>query len=197
MSLFQKLSYYSLSMWALYLVVFILSFTMPEFNANQTLGEKLKMIAENNVMSMIVLVLFVIDIVLFIYICLYIWKGQTHSPIIIDSSQPRNFDYLSTAMMVLTPLVSFGFIQSPIRSGLVLLAFYLLFAVIYIRGELYYSNFSLILFGIRLFQVSGKAVGGQEKDNIMVFSRQRLKKGDSFSYVRITDDVFYAKKMNV
>ena len=178
-------------------MVFILSFTMPELNVNQTLGEKLKVMAENNIMALIVLVLFVIDVVLFIYICLYIWKGQTYSPIIINSSQPRNFDYLSTAMMVLTPLVSFGFIQSPIRSGLVLLALYLLFAVIYIRGELYYSNFSLILFGIRLFQVSGKTVGGHEKDNVMVFSRHKLNKGDSFSYVKITDEVFYAKKMNV
>ena len=31
----------------------------------------------------------------------------------------------------------------------------------------------------------------------MVFSRHRLKKGDSFSYIKITDEVFYAKKMNV
>lgn len=185
-------------MWAFYLIVFLLSFKIPELKGELTLKYlAVETIKQNTIIPFLAIGLFLIDFFAFIYIILYIWKGQTQSPVTVESSEHRNIDYLTLAFEILTPLVSFGFINNPYRYGVVLLAFFVLFGFIYIRGELYYANSTLIFFGIRLYKVNGKGLNGQEKENIMVLSRQRLKKGDTFSYIRITDEVFYAKKMNV
>lgn len=198
MPVLQKLSYYSLSMWAFYLIVFLLSFKIPELKGELTLKYlTVETIKQNTIIPLLAIVLFLIDFFAYTYIIGYIWKGQTQSPVIVESSDHRNIDYLTLAISILTPLVSFGFMNNPYRYGVVLLVVFVLFGFIYIRGELYYANSTLIFFGIRLYRISGKGLGGQKKDNIMVFSHHRLKKGDSFSYVKITDEVFYAKKMNV
>ena len=198
MPVVQKLSYYSLSMWTFYLIVFLLSFKIPELEGEMTLKYlTVETIKQNTIIPLVALVLFLIYFLAYIYVILYIWNGQTQSPVMVESSEQRNIDYLTLAISILTPLVSFGFRDYPYRYGVVLLVVFILFGFIYIRGELYYANSSLIFFGIRLYKVSGKALGGQEKDGIMVFSRYRLKKGDTFSYIKITDEVFYAKKMNV
>lgn len=198
MSLFQKLSYYSLSMWAYYLIVLLLSIKSPELQGNKAhLQIAWTFIKQNWVIADMAALLLIIDVFLFVYICYYLWEGQTHSPITVEYSESRNFDYLTLAVSILTPLVSFSFIQSPIRSGIVLLVMYVLFGIIYIKGELYYANSSLILFGIKLYKINGTTIGGHEKSNIMTFSHHRLKKGDSFSYVKISEEVFYAKKMGL
>ncbi len=198
MPLFHKLSYYSLSMWAFYLIVFLLSFKIPELKGEWTWIDLAKeTIRQNSIIPIVAMILFLLDIIGYIFICLYIWKGQTHSPIKIEVSEHKNMDYLTLAISILTPLVSFGFTNSPIRYGLVLLVIYVIFGIIYIRGELYYANSTLILFGIRLYRITGKTVGGHEKNKIMVFSRHKLNKGDAFHYIKITDDVVYARKMNI
>lgn len=198
MPVLQKLSYYSLSMWALYLIVFLLSFKIPELEGEMTLKYmSVEIFKQNSIIPLVAFGLFLIDFLLYTYIILYLWNGQTQSPVVVESSEQRNIDYLTLAVSILTPLVSFGFRDYPYRYGVVLLVVFIIFGFIYIRGELYYANSTLIFFGIRLYKVSGKGLGGQEKDDIMVFSRHRLKKGDSFSYIKITDEVFYAKKMNV
>ena len=185
-------------MWAFYLIVFLLSFKIPELEGEMTLKYLIvETIKQNTIIPLVALGLFLIDFLAYIYIILYIWNGQTQSPVMVESSEHRNIDYLTLAISILTPLVSFGFRDYPYRYGVVLLVVFILFGYIYIRGELYYANSTLIFFGIRLYKVCGKGLGGQEKDDIMVFSRYRLKKGDSFFYIKITDEVFYAKKMNV
>lgn len=192
-NILKKLSLYSLSMWLFYLVVFLLSFKIPYGKSGVEWWAELW--TDNSIITIVSASLFIFDLAIAAYYWYYVWKGTTEQPVKIIEIEQRNNDYFSFIVSVVFPIISFNLINSPLRHGIVLLVIYAFLGILYIRSNLYYVNPTLGMFGLKLYRVSGETNNGTTHYDKWLLSNNWLRKDDTFTYIQISDDVYYAKKM--
>lgn len=185
--MFEKFFFYSLSMWLFYLIVFLLSFKIP--NGKNGLDWWVGLWTDNSIITIVSASLFIFDLAIAAYYWYYVWKGATEQPMKIIEIEQRNNDNFSFIVSVVFPIISFNLINSPLRHGIVLLAIYAFLGILYIRSNLYYVNPTLGMLGLKLYRISGKTNNGTTYDDKWLLSKKRLCRGDTFTYIKISDDV--------
>ena len=120
----------------------------------------------------------------------YKWKGVTWPSYTIRKIKNENYEYLAFLMTYIIPLACIDFDNS--RYVIVFFIILALIGFIFIRGDLYYGNPTLALFGYHLYSVSLKEK--EDEDDIILISRDVLEANDKFEWIEIGAHVWVAKK---
>ena len=104
----------------------------------------------------------------------------------------QNYDTLAFIASFMIPLVSFQLHQ--LSHWIVLVLLVVVVGVIFCNSKGYYTNPTLAILGFHLYDLTIKTqqVGKEgSQQSLIVVSRQRLKEGSKFRYVKITEEVGY------
>lgn len=112
----------------------------------------------------------------------------------IKEIEVRNYDTLAFLASYFIPLVSFNL--GSIRHQLVLVILFVAIGVIYVQVGMYYANPTLALLGFKTYNSTITFQDGSVKSNLIIISRNELKKGDNITYIKIDENVYYAKLLN-
>lgn len=100
-------------------------------------------------------------------------------------------EYLSYLGTYIIPFIGMKF--DSVNNSLATWVLILVIAVIYPRTNLIYANPTLALFGYNIYKVT---LEKDDDEEIVVITREKLKKRKSYRFKELTEEVFFAKKSN-
>jgi hypothetical protein len=121
-------------------------------------------------------------------------KGATDLPFEIKKIESINYEHLTFLATYVVPLISFNFSSG--RQMIVLVLLLIVMGIIYIKTDLFYANPSLALLGFHIYLATGNFKMGN-RDGIVLISRERLSEGQSVSYIKLDDRIYYTKGSKV
>jgi len=186
MSRLVKIGMYLLSLWLLFVLIFV-----NKIDVNICLGcqllpwHELAKIALLNLLPIICVGMLALSAVFYIFFVRLISEAKD-GPFKIEELEDKNAEHLVFLATYVIPLVGFG-LDSPrqiINLGITLL----LLGTIYVKTDLFYANPTLSLLGFKIFNVKT-----QGKVSVLI-SREELEAGDSVNVLRLDKKIFFAKK---
>ena len=178
----MRTKFYLLSMWLFFIIVIILSFPEKESEWYLCILPGLSFLALLYV-SVFFLTLFVNK-----------KRDSAELAVKIIEVDDRSYDTLAFLAAYFIPLVSFEF--NDFRHHVVLAILFVAIGVIYSQCGLYYANPSLALLGLRTYSGKIHFQNGDEMDNVVIVSHDRLRVNDNIVYFKIEESVFFAKVLN-
>lgn len=188
MSRLVKVGMYLLSLWLLFVLVFVnkvnadVSFCLDcSFLPWSAIGK----LALQNSLPIVCVVMLAVSTIFYVFFVRII-SGAKDGPVKIDELEDKNAEHLVFLATYIIPLVGFG-LDSPrqmINLGITLL----LLGAIYVKTDLFYANPTLSLLGFKIFNVKA-----QGKAAILI-SREEIEVGDSVNILRLDKKIFFARK---
>lgn len=185
---YMKIELYVMSLWLLFLLIFFLTIDIPIcFEDNSKFIGILPLI-KRNVVSIIALLLLIYGFAL-TKKYKYKWKGSVQPSVKILDIKNENYEYLTFLTTYIIPLVCIDL--SKIRYVIILTILLIVIGYIFIKMDFYLGNPTLALMGYRLYKVT---VNSEDlADEILVISRDKLKKGDNIEWISIDKNTWYVR----
>lgn len=188
MSRLVKVGMYLLSLWLLFVLVFV---NKVDVDVNICIGcsflpwPELAKLALKNLLPLVCVAMLAASAMFYAFFVRII-SGAKDGPVKIEELEDKNAEHLVFLATYVIPLVGFG-LDSPrqmINLGITLL----LLGVIYIKTDLFYANPTLSLLGFKIFNIKA-----QGKAAILI-SREEIEVGDSVNILRLDKKIFFARK---
>lgn len=112
-------------------------------------------------------------------------------PVKIEECQSINYENLSFLATYIIPMVCFP--MESRREIFVLFSVIIIIGCIFIKTNLFYTNPSLVLLGFNVYSVCDEHKEHLNTDIIII--KGTLKKGDSIKYIKLGDNVFFARRI--
>ncbi len=187
-----KIGMYILSLWLLFVFIFIITIDIPI-----CFGSECKFIGLDNLLSRNVVPIISLFFCILGFLSLWYFKYKlqdtTHIPFGIANIKSLNYEHLTFLATYIIPLISFNF--DSVKYLLVLSLLLIVMGAIYIKTDLFYANPSLALIGFQIYQVEGNFKNNTSKNDIVVISLDKLHSGDKVSYLKLDDRVYYGRKV--
>ena len=184
-----KIEFYILSLWLLFVLVFLLSVDIPiSFDKNAEFIGFWPLIQRN---WLAIISLFMVFVGAVITAKLkYKFKGAHFPPAEVISIKNENYEYLTFLTTYIIPLICINLSET--RYVIVLGVLLIIIGSIFVKMDLYLGNPTLALLGYHLYRIEVKGV--TSKDGILVISKNKLFVGSMIKWLKITDYVWVAKE---
>ncbi|WP_132283202.1 anti-phage protein KwaA [Natranaerovirga hydrolytica] len=184
-----KIQLYIMSLWLLFLLIFMLTVDIPISFASDAKFIGIKALLQRNILAIISMVMVVLGIILTHHMQ-YRWKGVTNPPYRVKSIKNENYEYLTFLTTYIIPLICIDL--NNIRYVIVLGILLFLIGFIFIKMDLYYGNPTLALLGYRLYKIEIENINNT--DGIVVISKERLATGSSIDWMEIDKNIWFVKE---
>ena len=184
-----KIGFYILSLWLLFLLVFLLSVDIPIcFDSNAVFIGFVSLIKRNwlAIISLIMMLLGAIIARKFKHAV----DGVTNPPAKIISIQNENYEYLTFLTTYIIPLICINLEET--RYVLVLIILLIIIGSIFVKMDLYLGNPTLALLGYHLYRIKVEKIA--ENEDLLVISKDKLSLGSSIKWIQITEKVWVVKE---
>ncbi|MFC1027129.1 anti-phage protein KwaA [Pasteurella multocida] len=188
-SIFRKINLYIISLSLLFVFFIIISFQLPECWYDYRSLDCWRNLIVSNLLSVISLAGVLYAFVAYLYFD-FTLKGATDIPFTISKLDDINYEHLTFLATYIVPLISFDFQNS--RQLIVLGLLLIVMCIIYIKTDLFYANPTLALLGFRIYKADGNFKFGG-RDSIILISKEKLKKGQKVSYIKLDDRIYYVR----
>lgn len=186
---YMKIELYVMSLWLLFLLIFFLTVDIPiSFGENSKFIGIIPLVKRNIIAIGALLLLFYGFVLTKKY--KYKWKGVVQPSVKILSIKNENYEYLTFLTTYIIPLVCID-LSSP-RYIIVLTLLLIIIGYIFIKMDFYLGNPTLALMGYRLYRIVIDSEG--LSDDILVVSKDKLKKDDNIEWIPIDNDTWYVRK---
>ena len=188
-NLWLKVEFYILSLWLLFVLIFLLTIDIPiSFAPNAKFIGFIPLI-QRNWLAIISLLMALAGTVI-TFKLRHRFKGVHYPPAEITNIKNENYEYLTFLTTYIIPLICINL--GEIRYVIVLGILLLIIGSIFVKMDLYLGNPTLALLGYHLYRIEAK--GFSSTDGILVISQDKLKVGTSIKWIKITDSVWVAKE---
>jgi hypothetical protein len=189
--MWQKIELYIISLWLLFLLVFINKIQIPFCFGQDCHFIGFSELLRNNVVPTICLFFMILGIIFYFRFDYRIIKGAPELPKKIVSIQNLNFETLSFLITYIIPIVTFDldFDLDKNRNLLMFLLVLFLIGWIYIKTNMFYTNPSLAVLGFRIYKVDTEGT-----HDMTVIVKGKLKKGDNIYPIYLDDNIYFIKK---
>ncbi len=179
-------------MWLFAIIVLTLTLHIPiYFGPDSTFIGLRELWNLNGILPVFSIVILVID--LFFYIHLkYRLRGPKELSVKIIKIKGHNADALSFLASYFIPLVSFNVTQG--SHQIVLLLLFVAIGIMYVKGNMFHLNPSLLLLGFRLYEVSLEMRDKKIRTDVLVMSQDLLSVNDRIRYSTVTNELWVCKK---
>lgn len=186
-----KIQLYILSLWLLFILLFINKINIPICFINCEFIGINKLITQN-----LIPLLSIVFILYGIWVYLrfnYIIKGSKSLPEEIKEVENINWEHLTFLVTYVIPLLSFDldFNLSEDRNGLMFFLVLIIIGMIYVKTNMFYNNPTLAILGYHIYKSQTT-----NRKNIVIISRETLNQGDWVQHRLISDNIYYAIKSN-
>jgi hypothetical protein len=185
--MFQKIKLYIVSLWFLFLLLFVVKVNIPICFDGKCEFIGFKALILTNGIPLFALIFMILGAFFYFGFNSSITKGATLLSKKITSIKNLNSETLSFLATYIIPLACLDMDKSRSLPMLVLLL--ILIGWIYVRTNLFYTNPTLAIMGFKVYQLDTELT----KD-IIVITKQSLKNGDAILPRPINDNIHYAKK---
>lgn len=185
-----KIRFYMMSLWLLFVLIFLLTIDIPVSFASNVKFIGWIPLLKRNVLS-ITAALFALISYLLTCKTKYEWKGVTNPPHKISSIKNENYEYLTFLTTYIIPLICIDL--KNIRYIIILGILLMLIGSIFVKMDLYYGNPTLALMGYRLYRAEIKNV--EAPDGVVLLSKDRLSGNSSIRWIEIDKYVWVAKEI--
>lgn len=185
-----KLRFYIMSLWLLFVLIFLLTVDIPISFSIDSHFIGFDPLFERNWLAFLALLFAILGL----YITAaekYRWAGVTNPPYQIESIKNQNYEYLTFLTTYIIPLICIDLTK--IRYVLVLVVLLVIIGFIFIRMDLYCGNPTLALMGYRLYRA--KIKGLDTPDGVILISKDRLSRNSSIKWIEIDNYVWIAKEV--
>lgn len=188
-NLWLKVEFYILSLWLLFVLIFLLTIDIPiSFAPNAKFIGFIPLIQRNWLAITSLLMALVGTVITFKL--KHRFKGVHHPPAEITNIKNENYEYLTFLTTYIIPLICINLDETRYIVVLGILLF--IIGSIFVKMNLYLGNPTLALLGYHLYRIEAK--GFSSTDGILVISQDKLKVGTSIKWIKITDSVWVAKE---
>lgn len=186
----RKVGLFFLSMWLFFLLAIIITIDIPTY-----FGTDWEFIGWNNLLYRNVIpIIFLICIFIGGY-AYYDFKklgeGATDISFNVEKVDNQNYEHLTFLTTYIVPLVSLNLTN--IRYLLVLALLIFVICIIYVRTDLFYSNPTLAILGFKLYKVDGLFKHNDQRDAIILITKDIINIGSNCDYIQLDNRVYYAK----
>jgi len=187
----QKLELYILSLWLLFILVFINKVSIPVcFKNCEFIG--IKELLLTNYIPLFCLVFILMGCWFYLRFRHTVVSGSSGLPEKIVSVKNLNWEHLTFLVTYIIPLVSFelDFNLAENRNTLMFFLVLIIIGAIYISTNMFYTNPTLALLGYQIYEIEA----GAESKRMIVITRGTLLKDDWIRKRHINDNIYFAVK---
>jgi len=178
-----------MSFWIFFLLLFIVTIEIPICFGNGCHFQGIKsLMSINNVIAFGSIVFLVVGINYY-YQFNNRLKGDLGLPVQIEKIENINYEYFALLMTIIS-LISIDF--TTFRGLILLNVLIVIMGAIFIKTELFYSNPSFAILGFHIYKSETNHIN--MKDSILI-SKEKIKTGDKVKYLKISDKVYFTKKV--
>jgi len=190
----RKIGLFILSLWILFICIILITINIPVYFGKDWIFVGMSTLIKGNIIPLSCFVLIITGCFSFCDFN-HIAKGSrniSQEIIEIQSVECENLSFLTTYIF---PLVCFNF--DKIRYILVFLILLVVIGFIFIRTSLFYANPTLAILGFRIYRSTLKTRQENDNHNVILISRDKLKKNDHVQYIELDSSIYFAfKKKN-
>lgn len=187
--LLLKIEFYILSLWLLFVLVFLLTVDIPISFASDAKFIGIIPLLQRNWLSITSLIMILVGIGI-TFKLKHKFKGVHHPPAEIVNIQNENYEYLTFLTTYIIPLICINLDE--IRYVIILGILLIIIGSVFVKMDLYLGNPTLALLGYHLYRIETK--GFSSADGILVISKDKITVGSSIKWIKITDSVWVAKE---
>lgn len=184
-----KIEFYILSLWLLFVLIFMLTVDIPISFAPDAEFIGIIPLLQRNWLAIISLLMALVGTGI-TFKLKHRFEGVHYPPAEITNIKNENYEYLTFLTTYIIPLICINLDE--IRYVIVLGILLLIIGSIFVKMDLYLGNPTLALLGYHLYRI--KAKGFSSTDGILVISQDKLTVGSSIRWIRITNSVWVAKE---
>ena len=184
-----KIQFYVLSLWLLFVLIFLLSVNIPISFDKEAEFIGFWPLIQRNWLAIISLAMVFVGIIISFKLK-HKFKGAHNPPAEVISIKNENYEYLTFLTTYIIPLICINLEQT--RYVIVLVVLLIMIGLIFVKMDLYLGNPTLALLGYHLYRIEAKGVSS--KDGILVISKDKLFVGSMIKWIKITDYVWVAKE---
>lgn len=189
--------WYLMTMWLLTVIILILAWPFPCYWKSDW-----KFIGFMEVWDyltwfyLLFIILFLVSTIIIIYWKCFAFKGSSPPSVSIIKCSPKSSEPLSFLASYFVPLVSFSVDKT--TDQIVLLILLISIGIMFVKGDLFHLNPTLILLGFHIHEIEVKYQSISNKRNEtehkVVISKSNLSKDESIWYIPISTNLWYAIK---
>ena len=183
--MWQKIELYIVSLWFLFLLLFINKIGPICFGADCKFVGFRQLVLLNPIPT-ISLVFIILGVIFFWRFNYKIEKAASGLPRKITKIEDLYFENLAFLITYIIPLVGFDLDSS--RNRITMFLMLGLIGWFYVKANIFYTNPSLAVLGYRIYKVDTEG-----SENMIVIVRGRLKVGDDIYPRPIDENIFFAK----
>lgn len=187
----RKVGLYFLSLWLLFLLIFIITEDIPFYWGNDWEFVGFKYLLINNYVPILCIFSLIIGGLSY-YDFNHLIKGTPELSFQITEISNVDYEHLTFLTTYIVPLVCFNF--ESIRYKIVLAILLVIIGAIYIRTDLFYANPTLAILQFRIYNVSGSFRNGQTRNGIILICREKMLQNDRVKYIKVDERIYYAYK---
>jgi len=188
-NLWLKIEFYILSLWLLFVLIFLLTVDIPITFAPDAKFIGVIPLIQRNWLAIISLLMALAGGVIMLKLK-HGFEGVHYPPAKITNIKNENYEYLAFLTTYIIPLICIDLDE--IRYVIVLGILLLIIGSIFVKMDLYLGNPTLALLGYHLYRI--KAEDFSSTDGILVISQDKLTVGSSIKWIKITDSVWVVKE---
>ena len=183
-----KLRFYVMSLWLLFVIVFLLTIDIPISFAPDATFIGVGPLLKRNILPIISAILAIVS---WLFACQtnYEWAGVHNPPYKIESVKNENYEYLTFLTTYIIPLAFINL--EDIRYIFVLVVLLFFIGLIFIRMDLYFGNPTLALLGYRLYKVKIANI----REEVIVITKDKLSPNSEIKWIELGDNIWTAKEM--
>ncbi len=202
MEIIDKVKLYILSLTILFVIVFIMSMKLPQYNFDlcltsecgivewgKLLGRNILITYKENWLPVLMYLCFLVSIWI-MYDFEYMLEGGGENTIRVCNVKTEDYEHLTFLATYIIPFFGFNF-DDP-RRLVVYLILLIVIGIIFIRTDKYFSNPTLALFGFKLFKADLSDQNGLY-ESVTIISQDVIEPNQVIKYKLISSNVFYAK----
>lgn len=185
---FLKLEFYILSLWLLFILVFVLTVDIPISFDKSANFIGWGVLLYKNIMPLISIICMTSTVAIS-YHLKYIFSGTTELPYKIVTIKDKGYDQMSFLTTYIIPLVCLNL--NSIRYQITVMIMVLAIGVMFLKMKLYLGNPTLLLMNFKLYEI---VVEGRN-ETIVVISKQRLNRNAMINWIRLDENTWYVKEV--
>lgn len=187
----QKIELYIISLWFLFLLLFINKIHVPLFFGPDCSFVGFRELLRLNVVPSVSLGFIILGAILYWRFNYRVVQGASDLPMKITKIEDLYFENLSFLITYIIPLVGFDLDSN--RNRLMLLLVLILIGWFYVKANIFYTNPSLAVLGYRIYRIEAELTknGVKETNTMIVIVRGRLQKDQNIYPITLDDNILF------
>jgi hypothetical protein len=179
-------------MWLLAIIVVILSFNWPiQFGKDSHFIGFAELIRSGWITIVFVLII-IYGVLFYYYLIKHCISGTQNFSVQIQHIESKQSDPLAFLASYFIPLVSFQ--MDNLRHNVVLLGLFVVIGVMYVKGDLFHMNPTLLLLGFKMYSIKYGECNDEKGKTIIVISKSELQESDSIRYILLSKNIWFVFK---